>query len=87
MRNNQCPEFSSLTFTWTSETTTNSPIADDFELWPDSLQSSPYYQLTTDAGTASQDSLPTGTYFWRVQSIDLAGNASDWSEVRKLVID
>ena len=75
------------TFTWTSETTTNSPIADDFELWPDSLQSSPYYQLTTDLGTASQDSLPTGTYFWRVQSIDLAGSASDWSEVRKLVID
>ena len=75
------------TFTWTSEVTDNSPITDSFELWPDSLQSSPYYQTTTDTETAAQDSLLAGTYFWRVKSVDLAGNERDCTATRKLVID
>ena len=47
---------------------------------------SPYYQTTTDTETAAQDSLPAGTYFWRVKSVDLAGNESDWTDTRKLVV-
>lgn len=76
-----------VTFTWTNESPTVAPITDYFELWADSLQGSPYYQLATDDGTAQRDSLPAGDWFWRVQSEDAAGNTSDWSEVRKFWVN
>ena len=37
------------------------------------------------AGYAS--GTPEDTYFWRVRALDEAGNYSDWSDVRKFVID
>lgn len=76
-----------VTFTWTSETSTNSPITDYFELWPDSLQSAPYFQDGNMDGMVAQDSLPDGTYYWRVQSEDAAGNVSDWTGTRILKVE
>jgi hypothetical protein len=46
----------------------------------DVTKTTTYYNLT------SAQALPFGTAYWRVQSIDAAGNLSGWSEPRSFVV-
>lgn len=37
--------------------------------------------------TLSSPNTPNGTYFWRVQAVDAAGNTSEWSNVRRVTVN
>jgi hypothetical protein len=57
-----------------------------FVLSADLAFNSPIYQVTgTKNSRATPDkTVPNGTYYWRVQAVDAAGNTSGWSETRQI---
>src|SRR5207247_3522863 len=58
----------------------------NFVLAADSAFNSPVYSITGTKNTrATPDkTLPNGTYYWRVQAVDVDGNTSPWSTPRSI---
>ncbi len=76
-----------LTFLWTRPDTTGSDIMDSLYISRDSLfvdtdQMDGYYLVDTEL---KSDLSELGRYFWRVRSIDAAGNKSPYSVVRRII--
>lgn len=72
------------TLTWDVDVTS---IMDTLYLYPDSLQSDPFFQISTTASSYFYDDVTPGIFFWRVRSIDAANNTSAFSETRKFVVE
>ncbi|MDD4554262.1 MAG: hypothetical protein PHP04_08685 [Bacteroidales bacterium] len=72
-------------FLWKRQTDNGSSIRDSMQLYKDSLFTNPVINVWCNSPEFS-DSLKVGTYYWRVRSFDKAGNKSDYSMIRKLVI-
>lgn len=70
---------------WDRGTVTGSPITDTVYLYTDSLATLLYKEEKNS--TSHTDSITVGSYFWRVRSVDKAGNLSDYSETRKFTIE
>jgi hypothetical protein len=52
----------------------------EFQLAADSNFNSPLFSISTKNTRATPDkTVPNGTYYWRVRSVDSAGGASNWS--------
>ena len=58
----------------------------NFVLAADSAFNSPIYQLngTKNTRATPDKTVPNGTYYWRVQAVDVNGNTSPWSESRQI---
>lgn len=74
-----------ISFSWIRPSHSGSSVRDSLVIARDSLFIQPVVNICV-AATMYQDSLGKGTFFWRVRSIDKAGNRSEFSETRKLVI-
>ncbi len=73
-----------FTMFWNRGTETGSPITDSLYIYSDSLITIVYKkQIQT---TSYTDSLGSGSYFWRVRSLDAAGNISPYSATKKFLI-
>lgn len=78
---------SEVLFSWTRPDTTGSVIKDSLFISTDSTfmnlgQELGFFLLETELKTDVSD---PGRYFWRVRSIDAAGNKSDYSMTRKFI--
>lgn len=82
---NNATETWDVSLYWDRGTVTGSPIADSLYIYSDSLTTL-YYSAYT-ASTTYSDSFPVGDYFWRVRSIDEAGNKSSLSVLRKFIVN
>jgi hypothetical protein len=58
----------------------------NFVLATDSAFNSPVYSLngTKNTRATPDKTVPNGTYYWRVQAVDVNGNVSGWSESRSI---
>jgi hypothetical protein len=58
----------------------------NFQLAPDTGFNSLVYQLngTKNTRATPDKTVPNGTYYWRVQAVDVNGNTSPWSESRQI---
>jgi hypothetical protein len=57
-----------------------------FQLAADQNFNSPLFNITTKNTRATPDkTVPNGTYYWRVASVDSAGSVSNWSPVMSVV--
>ena len=58
----------------------------NFALAADAAFNSPVYQLNGTKNTSATPDVtqPNGTYYWRVQAVDVDGNTSGWSETRQI---
>ncbi len=78
---------SSFTFSWSRGIETGTTIKDSFFIYNDTLMTDVKFESFQDNPSYTVDSLETGNYFWRVRSIDMAGNKSNYSSLRKLIIN
>jgi len=74
-----------ITFNWNRPLNIGSSVRDSLIVAKDSLFTNPLVSIFIPS-TTFQDSLGAGIFFWRVRSIDKAGNRSDYSMTRKLTI-
>lgn len=72
-------------FLWIRQVDNGSSIRDSLQIFKDSLFANPVINAWC-INPEFSDSLKAGTYFWRVRSFDKAGNKSDYSLTRKLII-
>jgi hypothetical protein len=58
----------------------------NFVLAADDSFNSPVYQLngTKNTRATPYNTVPNGTYYWRVQAVDVDGNTSGWSDARSI---
>jgi hypothetical protein len=58
----------------------------NFVLAADDSFNSPVYQLngTKNTRATPYNTVPNGTYYWRVQAVDADGNVSNWSDARSI---
>jgi len=74
----------SFTLTWNNDETAN---VDSLFVYPDSLISAPVVQLPLSVSSFTFNNQPGNQfYFWRVKSIDQAGNESSFSALRKFYV-
>lgn len=73
------------TYTWTQGVNTGTALTDDIYFYSDAGATN-LIKTMQAVGTSHQDSLGTGTYYWRVQSTDAAGNIGPASNIRKVTI-
>jgi hypothetical protein len=59
---------------------------DSLYIYPDSLVSAPLISLYTAATTYSFAGTLHNDYFWRIKSLDAAGNKSSFSTIRKFIV-
>ena len=73
------------TFTWNQGANTGTALTDDVSFYSDAAATNliKSIQATT---TSHLDSLGTGTFYWRIQSTDAAGNIGVASNIRKVTI-
>jgi hypothetical protein len=75
-----------IDFTWTQASDNGSALTDSLYIGTDSLFSTVYsYKGISESYSA--DSLPSGTYLWKVQSFDAAGNVGIESQIRTIVLE
>ena len=74
-----------ISISWNHDTANGSSIKDSLYIYSDSLMTSFTRQEFLNS-TSYSDSLGTGTFFWRVRSIDAAGNYSGYSMLRKFTV-
>lgn len=74
-----------ISFRWNRPQHTGSSVRDSLIISRDSLFFHPIVSVVLLA-PSYQDSLGQGTFFWKVRSFDKAGNCSDYSEIRRLII-
>lgn len=75
------------TFTWNGSTDANTPLTYTVEIDGDASFTAPIAKtITTNATTATPETLSDGVYFWRVRVSDPAGN-ENVSTVRSFILD
>ena len=72
-----------VTLSWQSDL---GSIRDSLFVYGDSLSSQPVFSLATTNNTYNFTDTNYTVYFWRVRSVDGAGNASAYSQLRKFLI-
>lgn len=77
---------SSITFTWKHGSDNGSPLTDSFQVSVDSSNWNTLKAGFLVSDSTATDSLGTGTYYWRVRTLDKAGNKAPYSTIRKLTI-
>ncbi len=76
------------TLAWDDSTDANGIQDYDVEADADAAFTSPLeWNASVVPSTAVAASLAEGQHFWRIRSRDVAGNVSDWCEVRRFVVD
>ena len=73
------------TYTWIQGANTGTTLIDDISFYSDAAATN-LVKTIQATGTSHQDSLGTGTFYWRVQSTDAAGNIGVASNIRKVTI-
>ena len=73
------------TLSWTRPDASGSPITDSVFVFTDSLVTS--FGVYTSSTESRSVSLPPDLYYWRVRSVDNAGNASDYSSTFKFWVE
>lgn len=73
------------TYTWNQGVNTGTTLTDDIYFYSDASATN-LVKTMQAVGTSHQDSLGIGTYYWRVQSTDAAGNIGPASNIRKVTI-
>ncbi|MCB0401208.1 MAG: hypothetical protein KDD41_03935 [Flavobacteriales bacterium] len=73
------------TYSWTQGNNTGTALTEDIFFYSDAGATA-LVKTATASATSYQDSLGTGTYYWRVQSTDAAGNTGPMSIIRKVTI-
>lgn len=71
---------SAFSFSWNRITDSGTAIQDSLTVYSDSVLTTQVKSYFTSL-TTQTDSLGTGKYYWRVRSIDQAGNKSNYSQV------
>lgn len=74
-----------FTLYWDDGTDSGSPLTDTLYLYTDSLVNLEY--KTEKLTTNHSDSVAVGSYYWRVRSVDKAGNVGAYSELRKFIVE
>ncbi len=73
-----------ILMSWTTDSTSE---IDTLFIYPDSLNSAPILSVPTNSSNYTFSNQPIGQfYFWRVRSVDKAGNASTFSPLRKFYV-
>ncbi|MBI2968491.1 MAG: hypothetical protein HYY40_11865 [Bacteroidetes bacterium] len=83
--NNTILTDSVVTFYWDRGTVSGSAIQDTLFVYSDSLMATVAIEAYT-SNTSFSDTLSAGKYFWRVRSVDAAGNISPYSNLNKVTI-
>jgi len=73
------------TYSWNQGANTGTALTDDIYFYSDTTATN-LIKTAQVVGTSHQDSLGVGTYYWRVQSTDAAGNIGPFSNVRRVNI-
>ena len=73
------------TYSWTQGVNTGTALTDDISFYSDAGATN-LIKTIQATGTSHQDSLGIGTFYWRVQSSDAAGNIGPASNIRKVTI-
>lgn len=74
-----------FTLYWDHSADSGSPLTDTLYLYRDSLIDQEYKMAKLS--TNHSDSLGIGDYYWRVRSVDKAGNIGVYSELRKFIVE
>ena len=72
-------------YTWTQAANSGTALTDNISFYSDAAATT-LIKSAPATGTSYQDSLGVGTYYWRVQSTDAAGNVGQASSIRKVII-
>lgn len=75
----------SVSFTWT-HTSGGSSVKDSIQIATDNAFDTVVFSSFT-ANQSATFTLTAGTYFWKVKSIDAAGNVGSWAAYRRLTIN
>lgn len=73
------------TYSWNQGANTGTTLTDHIFFYSDAAATN-LVKSVQASSTAHQDSLGTGTYYWRVQSTDAAGNIGPMSVIRRVNI-
>lgn len=73
-----------VTLSWEVD---ESSVKDSLYIFPDSLQSAPVRIVETTDTNFSFDDSRANSYFWRVKSVDAAGNVSGFSGLRRFFVE
>lgn len=72
----------SFTLSWTRASDTGSPLHDSIYIYSDAALTTLKRSYKVSSGTSLSDTLSNGTYYWRVKSVDQAGNTGSFSVTR-----
>lgn len=75
-----------VNFIWSRGLESGSEISDSLYVYSDTIYYNTITSIKTKLKTYS-DTLLKGTYFWQVRSMDAAGNKSNYSSLKKLIIN
>ncbi|MDO5968998.1 hypothetical protein Q4Q35_04185 [Flavivirga aquimarina] len=79
-----------VTFNWTNGVDSGnikSSITNTIEIASDVNFNSIIHSANTENNTVQYTFTSTGTYYWRIKAIDAAGNESDYSIVRSIIVE
>jgi uncharacterized protein YegP (UPF0339 family) len=83
--NNATLSISNVLFQWKHDTVAGSIIHDSLKVASDYLCQNTIINIKTTAQTYS-DSIPAGTWYWKVKSADAAGNTGNWSTIFQFIV-
>ncbi len=81
---------STVTFNWTNGADTGeikSNITNTLEISTDSNFGTIFHSVETENNSVQYEFTNLNTYYWRVKAIDVAGNESDYSIVRSIIVE
>lgn len=84
--NNDTLDGSDMDFSWTQAIDSGSTIFDSLSIFSDTVNWYPVKEYLVSGTSQSVDTLPPGTYFWDIMAVDAAGNKSNYTSIRKFVV-
>jgi hypothetical protein len=83
--NNATLSINNVLFQWKHDTVAGSIIHDSLKIASDYQCQNTIKAIRTTAQTYS-DSIPAGTWYWKVRSADAAGNTGTWSTIFQFIV-
>lgn len=76
-----------IAFKWNVAIGNGAPETDTIEIYGDSLLTNLRYKANGVNKGFTSDTIPNGSYFWRVRRGDAAGNTGSYSSTRKVIVN